>query len=83
MAGVSEHTLELVRAAMRQKLPNSPSHYDKVYKEECCFSFETPYAPDGLFINMVTWQSFSKAFLKLDNRRSGNYLYLNEKWQKV
>lgn len=83
MSAVTEHTLDLVRAAMRQNAPRTPAHYDNVYKEECSFSFETPYSPDGLNINMTTWQSFSKDYLALDSRRSNNLLYLNEKWKKV
>jgi Variant UBP zinc finger len=55
----------------------------QVYKEECAFSFATPLAPDGLFLNMKTWQSYSKQFLELDRSRTGNALYLWEKWHKV
>jgi Variant UBP zinc finger len=55
----------------------------QVYKEECAFSFATPLAPGGLFLNMKTWQSFSEQFLDLDRSRTGTALYLWEKWHKV
>jgi ubiquitin carboxyl-terminal hydrolase 5/13 len=83
MAGVTEHTLELVRAAVNQNIPQAPGHYDKVYKDECSFTFETPYSPDGLFINLSTWAAFSKEYVKMDSQRSRSCLYLNEKWHKV
>lgn len=51
---MSEALIDSVRAHMRTV--KAPSHYDKVYKDECMFSYATPEAPDGLFINMQTWQ---------------------------
>ena len=34
----------------------TPGHFDKVYKEECQFCFDTPESPGGLFINLKTFQ---------------------------
>ena len=50
----SEEPLARVRAAMRGL--KAPGHYDKVYKEECMYSFDTPESPGGLFVNLRTWQ---------------------------
>ena len=113
----------------------------RVYKEECAFSFASPLAPSGLFLNLTTWQvgrlscplirvlahfpfgalllvdwqpgvvpsvmgrwhvhrlllkragdytlvpvlrqGYSEQFLELDRERTGNVLYLWEKWHKV
>jgi ubiquitin carboxyl-terminal hydrolase 5/13 len=49
-----EALVDRVRAHMRAV--KKPSHYDKVYKDECSFSYATPEALEGLFINMQTWQ---------------------------
>jgi ubiquitin carboxyl-terminal hydrolase 5/13 len=51
---MSEALIDRVRAHMRTV--KAPSHYDKVYKDECMFSYATPEAPGGLLINMQTWQ---------------------------
>lgn len=51
---VSEAVLDAVRAGMRGLQP--PKHFDKVYKDECMFSFDTPESPGGLFVNLKTYQ---------------------------
>jgi hypothetical protein len=53
MAAVPEEVLQKVRAGMRGLKP--PGHYDKVYKEECMFSYQTPEAPGGLYVNLKTF----------------------------
>jgi ubiquitin carboxyl-terminal hydrolase 5/13 len=30
----------------------TPSHYDKVYKEECMYSYATPESEGGLYLNL-------------------------------
>ncbi|EIE18246.1 ubiquitinyl hydrolase [Coccomyxa subellipsoidea C-169] len=80
---VDEATLEVVRAAMRQKTPKVPGAYDRVLKEECAFSFDTPLSPGGLFVNLSTWQSFGEEYVLLDYQRSNNLLYLHQQWHKV
>ena len=80
---VDEATLEVVRAAMRQKTPKVPGAYDRVLKEECAFSFDTPLSPGGLFVNLSTWQSFGEEYVLLDYQRSNNRLYLHQQWHKV
>ncbi len=47
------------------------------------FSFDTPLSAGGLFLNLSTWQAFSERHLPLDAERTGNKLYLWEKWHKV
>ena len=49
-----DEVLADVRAHMRGLKP--PGHFDKVYKEECQFCFDTPESPGGLFINLKTFQ---------------------------
>ena len=46
--------MSAVRAHMRGL--KAPGHHDKVYKDECMFSFSTPESPGGLYINLRTFQ---------------------------
>lgn len=51
---VAEDVLDKVRAGMRGL--QAPGHFDKVYKNECMYSFDTPESPGGLYVNLKTWQ---------------------------
>jgi ubiquitin carboxyl-terminal hydrolase 5/13 len=51
---VPEAVLDAVRAGMRGLQP--PKHFDKVYKDECMYSYDTPESPGGLFINLKSYQ---------------------------
>jgi hypothetical protein len=33
-----------------------PTHADKVYRDECMFSFDTPFSEGGLYLNLSTFQ---------------------------
>ncbi|CAL5228914.1 g12137 [Coccomyxa viridis] len=81
--GINEASLEAVRRAMRAKAPRVPTHYDRVHKEECAFSFDTAFSPAGIYINLANWQAYGHDYVQLDHQRSGNCLYLHETWKKV
>lgn len=51
---VDEGVLQAVRAAMRGLKVAGP--HDRVYKDECAFSFDTPESPGGLYVNLTTFQ---------------------------
>lgn len=74
-----EATLEAVRQAMRACAPRAPQRADRVYKDECSFSFATPLSPGGLYINLHSWQSYGADYVQLDHQRTGNRLYLFHK----
>ncbi|KAL6782136.1 hypothetical protein ACKKBF_B10800 [Auxenochlorella protothecoides x Auxenochlorella symbiontica] len=73
--------LDLVRSAMGTVRVPGPT--DKVYKDECGFSFATPDSQGGLYINLATFQAFSEEWVDLDQRRTGQVLYLHERGIKV
>lgn len=75
--------LDAVRNGMRQKQPRAPGPHDKVYKDECMFSFDTAFSPQGLYINLHTWQAFGADYVQLDATKSGNCLYLRQLAHKV
>ena len=80
---MAETLLDAVRQGMRQKAPRRPGPHDKVYKDECMFSFDTPLSPGGLYINLHTWQAFGAEYVAMDATRSGNALYLRQTAHKV
>ena len=67
MAPVDEALLDRVRQGMRGL--KAPGHYDKVYKEECMYSFDTPFSPGGLYVNLKTFQVGAAAAQRCRTRR--------------
>ncbi|CAG9463821.1 unnamed protein product [Pedinophyceae sp. YPF-701] len=61
----------------------APGAYDRVYKDECMYSFATPESPGGLFINLSTWEGVSRDFLALDLQKSQFPLYVHEVHTRV
>lgn len=41
----------------------TPTHYDRVYKDECMFCFATAESPGGLYINLTTHQVGARQWL--------------------
>lgn len=78
-----EESLEAVRYAMRNRCPRAPGLRDRVYKDECMFSFDDAFTPGGLYINLSSWQAFGADYVTLDQERTGNSLYLHDKRHKV
>lgn len=64
MTAVPEEVLDKVRAGMRGLQP--PGHYDKVYKDECMYSFDTPESPGGLYVNLKSFQVSAPATTAAD-----------------
>ena len=85
MASVSDDILDVFRAAMRAARPalRAPGAYDKVVNDECAFSFDTPYSPDGLYVSLKSYQGFGKRYVALDHERTGNQLYVHLKWTRT
>ena len=66
-------SLDLVRAAMREKPPSRP--YDAVYNDECMLSFDTLLSADGLYVSLTSFQGFGAEHVALDHEKTGNRLY--------
>jgi len=48
------------------------------------FSFESPFSPEGLFVNLKSWQGFSIDYVGWDAEKTGTgAVYLLQKWTKV
>jgi ubiquitin carboxyl-terminal hydrolase 5/13 len=72
--------LESVRAAMSSV--RKPGPHDTVCKDECVFCFDTPFSRDGLYVNLSTLRGVGADHLRLDRARTGNALYLHQKFTK-
>ncbi|KAF1333517.1 Ubiquitin carboxyl-terminal hydrolase, partial [Globisporangium splendens] len=57
---------------------------DRVYRDECVFSFDSPLSPEGIYTNLRSLQSFGAAFVPLDLARAAEaQLYLHQTHRKV
>lgn len=59
------------------------STHDKVYKDECVYSFDNPFCDHGLYVNVVTWQGVGADYLLTDANKNNSVLYLHQKWTQV
>uniref|UniRef100_A0A7R9Y9N6 Ubiquitin carboxyl-terminal hydrolase n=1 Tax=Pinguiococcus pyrenoidosus TaxID=172671 RepID=A0A7R9Y9N6_9STRA len=68
---------------LRQSLRSlaSINQGSKVYKDECSFSFDSPFSATGLYTNLSSLRSYGKAYLAMDPQFPG--LYLFQKFTKV
>lgn len=76
-----EKVLPVIRAEM-SKLKVAAAA-DRVYKDECVYSFDSPFSDGGLYVNLRTLQGIGERYLDLDRRKSGSNLYLHQKWNQI
>ena len=78
----SEDDLNAIRGAMRGL--RAPGAYDRVFNDECMFSFDTPFSPEGLYVSLTSYYGFGAAHVGLDQEKAGApRLYAHLKWTKV
>lgn len=75
--------MEKARALMSHA--KVPQHYDKVFKDECAFTFDTPFSENGLCVNLKTWLGVAMDMVDADVSRNGGQggLYLVQKFRRV
>lgn len=61
----------------------APHTHDKVYKDECVYSFDSPFTDTGLYVNLVTYQGVGQRYLHIDAKKSNAVLYLHEKFLQI
>ena len=69
-AVVSEEILERVRRELGKV--RVPTDQDRVWKDECAFSYENAFSKDGVFVSLQTWIAYSKSYLGLATQRPGS-----------
>ncbi|KAM1057374.1 hypothetical protein ACFX2A_031327 [Malus domestica] len=60
-----------------------PEPTNRIYKQECCISFDTPRSEGGLFVDMNTFLAFGKDCVGWNYEKTGNPVYLHIKQTKV
>jgi len=73
--------MALIRAGMSSL--KTISLHENVFKEECAFSYDTPFSSTGLFLNMTTMRAYADRHLALDHAKTGTVLYLHFAYTKV
>jgi len=76
---------EAVLPVLRSQMSNMkiPRASDKVYKDECLLSFDSPFSDTGLYVNIVSYRGYGKDYLQHDIQKCGGKVYLHQKWQQV
>ncbi|KAJ7981674.1 Ubiquitin carboxyl-terminal hydrolase [Quillaja saponaria] len=54
-----------------------PEPTNRIYKQECCLSFDTPKSNGGLFVDMYTFLAFGKDCMGWNYEKTGNPVYLH------
>ena len=76
MTAVAEDTLAKLRSLMTEV--RTPNESDAVFKDECIYSFDTPYSEGGLYVSCKSWRGFGRDYYTLDHNLNGNNIYLHE-----
>jgi ubiquitin carboxyl-terminal hydrolase 5/13 len=74
-----------VLPVIRGEFPNIrlPTAGDKVYNDECIYSFDTPFSDTGLFVSLRTFQGVGSRYLEEHSAKTGSKLYVHCKWTQV
>ncbi|XP_057320588.1 ubiquitin carboxyl-terminal hydrolase 5 [Microplitis mediator] len=52
---------------------------DKVYKDECVYSFDTPESPSGLYVSLTSFHGLGRDYVERYYNKTGHRIYLNIK----
>ena len=60
-----------------------PSAGDKVFNDECIYSFDNPFTDSGIYVCLTTYQGVGAEFLMEHAKKTNSQLYLHTKWTKT
>lgn len=91
MQGESASHHSAVVAAVLQRAASRLAHQEdirskaplKIYKDECAYTFDSPFSEAGLFVNLTTLVAVSRRFVAPDAARTQNEVYLHEKFSQL
>ncbi|KAL2483615.1 Ubiquitin carboxyl-terminal hydrolase 14 [Forsythia ovata] len=69
--------MELLRSYLSRVRIPEPTN--RIYKHECCVSFDTPKSEGGLFVDMNYFLAFGKDYVGWNYEKTGNPVYLHIK----
>lgn len=55
---------------------------NSVFRDECMYSFDSPFSEGGLYTNLISLESVGEPFLLLDQKKNPNAIYLHQKFVK-
>lgn len=56
-----------------------PEPTNRIYKQECCISFDSPKSEGGLFVDMSSFLAFGRDYVVWNYQKTGNPVYLHIK----
>ncbi|PKA50764.1 Ubiquitin carboxyl-terminal hydrolase 14 [Apostasia shenzhenica] len=72
--------MDLLRSHLsRVRIPEATN---RVYKSECCVSFDTPRSEGGLYVDLCSFLAFGEEYVGWNYGKSGNPVYLHIKQNK-
>ncbi|MCO5567197.1 hypothetical protein L7F22_020885 [Adiantum nelumboides] len=69
--------MELLRSQLSKVRIPEPSN--RIYKQECCISFDTPKSEGGLYVDLCSFLAFGKEYVTWQYEKTRNSVYLNIK----
>lgn len=60
-----------------------PSENQSIYKDECVYSYDNPESSTGLYVNLTTFISFGRDFIRPYFEKTGNGVFLHIKREKT
>ncbi|KAM7495501.1 hypothetical protein LguiB_030110 [Lonicera macranthoides] len=72
--------MELLRSNLSRVRIPEPTN--RIYKHECCITFDTPKSEGGLFVDMNTFLAFGRDCVGWNVEKTGNPVYLHIKQTK-
>ncbi|XP_020109181.1 ubiquitin carboxyl-terminal hydrolase 14 isoform X2 [Ananas comosus] len=67
--------MELLRSHLSKVRIPEPTN--RIYKQECCISFDSPRSEGGLFVDLFTFLAFGKEYVGWNYEKTGNPVYLH------
>ncbi|KAL1516576.1 hypothetical protein ABEB36_000474 [Hypothenemus hampei] len=70
---------------LRQHLSSikTPTQHDKVYKDECVFSFENPESDAGLYVSLTNFLGLGRDHVERHFQKTGQAVYLHIKRERL
>ncbi|CAL9110420.1 unnamed protein product [Musa acuminata var. zebrina] len=66
--------MELLRSHLSRVRIPEPTN--RIYKSECCISFDTPRSEGGLYVDLSSFLAFGKEYVGWNYEKTGNPVYL-------
>ncbi|KAI0495491.1 hypothetical protein KFK09_021792 [Dendrobium nobile] len=67
--------MELLRSHLSRVRIPEPTN--RIYKNECCVSFDTPKSDGGLYVDLCSFLAFGKEYVAWNYEKTGNPVYLH------